>query len=513
MNARESFTGLLRSEWVKLRSAPRWMITFLGALALTIGLSALIASSSQTDANVRRAFVVGPGNDPVSDTFYFVHQPVTGDATLTLRVAALTAPEERASVEMGGQKHQLLPDPSPFAGAAAGIMIKDGTRSGSSYAAVMLTANHGVRMQSDFTSDRKGTASRGTRWLRLQRSGSTVTGYESADGTTWQKIATVTPKSLPATAEIGFYVSSAPSLYTTRGGGASSVGERVTNANATFDNVAFNNVAFDNVAFNQTSPWKGDQIADEKQAERGQKNGGPSGTFTAGGSGFAITGTGKVGPQVPDDDMVQNSLIGVIGGLMALISIGALFATSEYRRGMMRVTFAATPRRGRVLAAKTIVLGLTSYLVSLIGVIAALALALPMMKKQGFAPPAFATPSLTDGPVIRAILLTAAFMTLVSLFAMAIGLLLRRSASAITLTIVLVLLPLIAGTMLPGTSPRWLMYTTLAGGMATQRAKPPTITLVEPWSMIGPWAGIGAVTAYTAVALGLAWWRLRKADA
>jgi hypothetical protein len=31
--------------------------------------------------------------------------------------------------------------------------------------------------------------------------------------------------------------------------------------------------------------------------------------------------------------------------------------------------------------------------------------------------------------------------------------------------------------------------------------------------MISPWAGIGVVLAYAAVALGLAWWRLRRRDA
>ena len=82
-------------------------------------------------------------------------------------------------------------------------------RSGSSYASVMLTADHGVRMQSDFATDRAGSASSGTRWLRLARAGDTITGYESADGTTWPQIGTATPRNLPATAEVGFYVSSA----------------------------------------------------------------------------------------------------------------------------------------------------------------------------------------------------------------------------------------------------------------------------------------------------------------
>jgi hypothetical protein len=115
--------------------------------------------------------------------------------------------------------------------------------------------------------------------------------------------------------------------------------------------------------------------------------------------------------------------------------------------------------------------------------------------------------------VVRAVLLTAAFMAGVALVGLGVGVLLRHSAAAITVTIVLVLLPLIVGMILPGSSPKWLMYTTLAGGLATERAKPPTITLAEPWALIGPWAGISVVAAWAALALGLAWWRLRTRDA
>jgi len=151
--------------------------------------------------------------------------------------------------------------------------------------------------------------------------------------------------------------------------------------------------------------------------------------------------------------------------------------------------------------------------VGLAGAVGSFVLAIPILRKQGFTPPGFPRPSLMDGSVLRALLLTAAFMAGIAVVGLAIGVLLRHSAAAITITIVLVLMPLIVGMILPGTSPKWLMYTTLAGGMATQRAKPPTITLAEPWAMIGAWAGIGVVAAWVAVTLGLAWWQLRKPDA
>jgi len=84
---------------------------------------------------------------------------------------------------------------------------------------------------------------------------------------------------------------------------------------------------------------------------------------------------------------------------------------------------------------------------------------------------------------------------------------------AITTAIVLVILPVIVGSLLPMAPARWLMQLTLAGGFATMRAKAPDPTLVEPWSMISPWAGLGVVWAYAAGAVVLAWWLLRRRDA
>jgi hypothetical protein len=501
VNARESFTGLLLAEWTKLRSVSRWVITLIGAAVLTVGLSYLAASGNKWDPRAQVMFATGPHGDPVSDTFYFVHQPITGDTTLTVRVASLAPEQNQHEVEIGSEDMAKVDDPSPFAQPAAGIMIKDGTQRGSSYASVMLTAAQGVHMQWDFDADRKGSASSGARWLRLVRSGNTITGYESADGTSWQKIATATPTNLPSTVEVGLYVSSPDAVYMTRGGGSSSVGMRPTRADATFDNVQLAS----------GGAWKGDNIGQPPSlgkdgAVMGGRHREASGTFT-------MDGTGKIGPNPPDDDLVETALIGVIAGLMALIAVGVLFATSEYRRGMIRTTLAATPRRGRVLAAKTIVLGATTFLVGLVGAVGSFVLAIPVLRDHDFVEPAFPRPSLIDGDVLRAVLLTAAFMAGVAVVGLGMGVLLRHSAAAITITIVLVLLPLIVGMILPGSSPKWLMYTTLAGGMATQRAKPPTILLAEPWAMIGPWAGIGVVAVWVAVTLGLAWWQLRKRDA
>ena len=506
----ESFLGLLRAEWTKLRTVGRWVVTLIAAAALTIGLSYLAASSNKTDYNAYTEVVSGPHGEPVSDEFYYVHQQVTGDTTLTVQVATLTEPDAAQpgrGPESNGRTR--LDDPSPFARPAAGIMIKDGLDSGASYAAVLLTSGHGVHLQADFDIDHQGSTSSGTRWLRLERKGNTITGYESADGTAWQKIGTATPKNLPSTAEIGFYVSSPAAMYTFRGGGISAVGMQPTRAEATFDNVQFGSGG----SWQDTPIFKPGRHDPSTEAlgEKGQVP--DRGRMTVRNGAYTVIGTGKIGPQPPDDDMVEVALIGVIAGLMALIAVGVLYATAEYRRGMIRTTFAAIPRRGRVLAAKAIVLGGVCFLVGLVGAAGSFVLAIPALRKNGFTTPAFPEPSLWDGTVLRALLLTAAFMAGVAIVGMAIGVLLRHSAAAITSTVLLVVAPLIISLILPGTAPKWLMYTTLAGGLATQRAKPPTITLAQPWAMIGPWAGIGVVAAWVAVTLGLAWWQLRKRDA
>ena len=508
--------NLLLAEWTKLRSVPRWLITLVAAALLTIGISMLGAASSNTDINKHPDFVTGPNGDPVADSFSFAHQPVSGDLTITVRVASLASTSQRAENRGSHSMGKKVPD-TPWTGIAAGIMIKDGTRTGSSYASVLLTAENGVRMQSDFAEDKAGSKTTGARWLRLTRTGNTITGYESADGTTWQRIGTMTPKALPATAEIGFYLSAAPEVFLSRSMGSSSLGTQPISATATFDDIQVTSASAAGWHADAVKMPISDDVGPPPQGKDGQQDkpaepqAQPLLTEDAGT--YTLTGSGKVGPQAPDDDVVEAALLGVIAGLMALIAVGVLFATSEYRKGLIRTTFAATPRRGRVLAAKALVLGGVTFVLSFAGVVASFLLAIPILKEHGLGPPAFPTPSLSDGAVLRALLLTALFMTGVAVFALALGTLLRHSAAAITLTIALVVLPVIAGSVLPGTSPRWLMYTTLAGGLATMRAKPPTETLAEPWAMIGPWAGLGVVCAYAAIGLGLAGWRLRRRDA
>ena len=45
--------------------------------------------------------------------------------------------------------------------------------------------------------------------------------------------------------------------------------------------------------------------------------------------------------------------------------VATMFITAEYRRGLIRTTLAASPHRGRVLAAKAIVIGSAAFVAGL----------------------------------------------------------------------------------------------------------------------------------------------------
>ena len=473
--------ALIRAEWHKLRSVPRWVIGLVGAVVITVGFSLLIAQSSGADFG-GETVTTGPHGGPVMDDFHFVHQPMTGDGTMTVRVLSQTGVNESGEAT----------DPQPW--AKAGVMIKESTTAGSEYAAVLATPEHGVRLQSNFTTDIAGTDTDAA-WLRLVRDGSTITGFESADGLSWDEIGSVALDNLSGTVEAGFFVASPPEVRVERRAGSTGVGHLTTLGIATFDNVALD--------AGQLRDWMSDEIGHGFSRGPAEETDGV----------FTVSGSGDIADNPPDDDVVQLSLTGALFGSLAVIAVCVLFVTAEYRRGMIRTTLAATPRRGRVLAAKALVAGGVTFAVGLVGCFGAFFLAYPLLRENGFAPPYMPEPSLSDPNVLRAIIGSAALLAVVAVLSVAVGAIVRRSAAAIALVTALFFLPALLGLSLPPEPAEWLVRLTPASGLAIQRSLAPTEALIEPWSMIQPWFGFAVLCAYAAAALLAARWVLQRRDA
>ena len=167
---------------------------------------------------------------PVIDAFYFAHQPVTGNGTITVQMTSLTGQVAVGQASNGA--HQMAPGLEPW--SKAGIIIKENTSQGSVYAAMMVTGSNGVRMQWDYVNDTPGLAgsvsASAPRWLRLVRDGGTITGYDSADGTHWTLVGTATLPGLTSTVQAGLFAGSWYGSSSVRTTPASVPGPRASSA-------------------------------------------------------------------------------------------------------------------------------------------------------------------------------------------------------------------------------------------------------------------------------------------
>jgi ABC-type transport system involved in multi-copper enzyme maturation permease subunit len=491
----DSFARLLRAEWTKLRTVRGWLAGMIIAGLLIVAVNLLPGRECgmqngpvTTTGGAGCAIVLGPGGEAVNDSFYFAHRPLAAHGALTVRVASMTGAAQPWS--------------------KAGIIIKASTRPGSAYVAMMVTGGHGVRMQWDYVDDAAGlvggVSATSPRWLRLIRSGNVITGYDSDDGTRWARVGTVTLAELPPTAQAGLFAASPGSSAVTSqsiGSGTGSGGSTQVTA------------AFDHVAVAGASPgagWRGTAVGGGAQSE---------GYHVSGGE-FTVTGSGDISPLVPgsdNSDSVQPVLVGAFAGLIAVIVVATMFITAEYRRGLIRVTLTASPRRGRVLAAKAVVAGVATFAVGLPAAFGAWLLGEHKLRAGGIS--VAPVPALTE---VRLIAGTAALLAVTAMLALAIGVMLRRSAATITAVITLMVLPyFFAGPLavLPARAADWLLRVTPAAGFAIQQAYPrypqvaASYTPGSGYYPLAPWAGFAVLCAWTALALGAASYLLRRRDA
>jgi hypothetical protein len=402
------------------------------------------------------------------DQFHFVHQPLSGNGSITARVRTQQNSHEWAQ---------------------AGLIIKETTESGSPYAAVMVTPRHGVHLQSNFVTDIAGRTGTAPRWLKLERSGTSITGYESADGTTWSQVGTVELSTLPRTVHIGFYVTSPYERTIERGDGWEGIGEQSTIGTASFDQVSVESA--------RPAQWSNGNVGDPPDAGGTTENAGV----------FTVTGSGGIGTYDMGDDHVQMSVSGALLGLLAIIPLGVLFITSEYKDGMIGTTFLVNPRRRRVLAAKAVVIGTTTFVTGLAASVAAFHLAHPRLRANGFVPPGAPPLSLADGHVVRAVVGAAALLAVFAVLSLCVGVILRRGRVAITAVVALLLVPQIVANAQPLRVAAWLIRLTPAAGFATLE------TLRRYDTAIGPLAAFGVLCAYATVALMVALWLVQRRDA
>ena len=189
-------------------------------------------------------------------------------------------------------------------------------------------------------------------------------------------------------------------------------------------------------------------------------------------------------------DPTSNVLAGVLVGQVITGVLGVLAMTSEYTSGTIRATFAAAPRRLRVLAAKAAVVGAVALITGEAAAFLSF-FAGCMALRHGITAPALSQPG-----VLRAIVLTGASLSPIALFGLGLGTIIRHTAAAITVVVGIVC----AGGPLNLAVRPYLPIYIVSHSLST------TTPLCRPGAAscwLSAWSGLGMLAIYAAIAMVL----------
>jgi ABC-2 type transport system permease protein len=199
-------------------------------------------------------------------------------------------------------------------------------------------------------------------------------------------------------------------------------------------------------------------------------------------------------------DAVNQSLTGLVLGSLAIGVLGVLMITGEYSSGTIRSSLAATPRRPLFLAAKVAVIGAISLVVGEILTFSCFFTGRAIL--SGRAPVA----SLGQPGVLRALLFSGAFLALLGMFGLGLGVIIRNTAGAIAAYVGIVfLLPVLLQPLNAHGNPgRFGPLSILANSVAA---------VVRQGGQLSWSTGFGVMALYCAVVLGIGAFVLQRHDA
>jgi ABC-2 type transport system permease protein len=207
----------------------------------------------------------------------------------------------------------------------------------------------------------------------------------------------------------------------------------------------------------------------------------------------------------PGFDAAQVSLTGQVAlGELIIVVLGALVITSEYSTGMIRTSLAVMPRRGVLYAAKAMVFAAVMFTLSLITSFTSFFIGQAILSSKHY------NTTLTQPGVLRAVLLSAAIVTVFGLLAYGAGAIIRHTAGAITSILgVIFLIPALAQA-LPNSwyadVVRWL-----PGGQALMPIASSSPSVSN--HLFTAWGEFAVFSGYAAVLLALGAWSFIRRDA
>jgi ABC-type transport system involved in multi-copper enzyme maturation permease subunit len=196
---------------------------------------------------------------------------------------------------------------------------------------------------------------------------------------------------------------------------------------------------------------------------------------------------------------VDRSLAGINLAQLAIGVLGVLVVTGEYSTGMIRSSLMSVPRRLPVLAGKAVVFASATFVLMLASAFVAFLLGQQVLGTHGT--------TLGAPHALRAVIGVALYLTVIALFAIGIGFIVRNTAGGIATLFGILLVAPGLGQLLPTSwQPHVLPYLPANAGAGVYSVR------TDP-GMLSTWTGFLVLCIWAAVALVVGAVLLRRRDA
>lgn len=195
------------------------------------------------------------------------------------------------------------------------------------------------------------------------------------------------------------------------------------------------------------------------------------------------------------------ALIGVNVAQLAIGVLGVLVITAEYSTGMIRASFTAAPKRLPVLWAKALVFAATTFVLMLPAVIAAFYASQAILARHHILQISFTAPGVT-----RSVIGGALYLTVIGVFALGLGAIVRNTAGGIAVfAAILFVVPPLMNVLPSSWNDAITPYLPSSAGRDV-------FSLVQDSHSIGVWPGFALFCGYALLALAIAAVLLRRRD-
>jgi ABC-2 type transport system permease protein len=188
---------------------------------------------------------------------------------------------------------------------------------------------------------------------------------------------------------------------------------------------------------------------------------------------------------------LEVNLVGVQLAQLAIGILGILVITAEYSTGMIRASMTAVPKRLPVLWAKALVYGLVTAALMIPALLIAFVIGEAILSRHHI------NTAFTDPGVARAVIGAALYLTVVGLFGLGLGAIVRNTAGGIaTFVAIMFVLPPLMNVLPASWNDAASPYLPLAAGEA--------IMATTAGNHLSPWVGLALFCGYAAAALAVA---------